>query len=77
MLVCIENFFGDTLISGKKCAEKELREKFNTVIKLTNAEDFTRLFCCRFHFNELPYTEDVQVDFVIDLDTHLVYKPRF
>lgn len=77
MLVYIESFYGDKLISGKKCTEKELREKFKKVIEISEPADFTPLFCRMFRFQEQFLDEEVQVDFFIDLDTHLIYTPRY
>ena len=36
---------------------------------------FVDLFCRMWGFEEVLYTEDIQADFVIDTDTHIVYKP--
>jgi hypothetical protein len=77
MFIFIESYLGDRLISGKKCTEKELREKFMKAVKAMKTEDFTNFFCRMFQFNEIPMDKDVQVDFMIDLDTHLVYKPQY
>ncbi|WP_310603785.1 hypothetical protein [Anaerosporobacter sp.] len=77
MLVFIESFFGDRLIYGEKCTEEQLREKFNQTVKLTELADFTPLFCSMFDFQELPYNEKIYVDYVIDLDTYLVYAPQY
>lgn len=77
VLVYIESFWGVKIISGKKCTEKELRQKFKKTIKTTDAKDFTALFCRMFQFEEQSLDENIQVDFVIDLDTLLVYTPRY
>ena len=77
MLIEIESFFGNRLISGKKCTEKELREKFRKVIKIAETQNFTELFCRMYNFEEYDLSEYIQADFVIDLDTHLVYAPRY
>ena len=77
MLIYIESLWGDRIISGKKCTEKELKEKFKKVIKIVEAEDFTALFCRMFNFEEYFLDEDIQIDFVIDLDTHLIYTPHY
>ncbi|MCL2545406.1 MAG: hypothetical protein FWE77_05745 [Clostridia bacterium] len=75
-MVYIESYFGDALIAGKKCSERELREKAKKALELSEANNFVALFCRMFKFEEHPLQKDVQVDFVIDLDTHLVYAPR-
>ena len=77
MLIRIDSFFGDKLIFGKRCTEKDLREKFNKVIEAVETEEFVTLFCRMFQFEELPVDEDIRVDYIIDLDTHLVYTPCY
>ena len=77
MLVEIESYFGDRLISGKKCTENQLREKYMQAIKIADASNFTELFCRMFSFEEYPLSDDVQVDFVMDLDTNIVYAPQY
>jgi len=77
MLIYIESFWGDRLISGKKCTENEVRKKFKEAVKITETADFTALFCRIFQFDEYPLAKDIQVDFIIDLDTHLVYRPHY
>jgi len=77
MIVYIESFWGDRLISGKKCSENELREKFKKVITIAEKDNFTELFCRMFKFEEFPMADDIDFDFVIDLDTHLVYTPKY
>lgn len=76
MIVYIESLWGDRLISGKKCTEKELREKFEKVIKIAEKDNFTELFCRIFKFDEYPLLEDIEADFVIDLDINKIYAPR-
>jgi len=78
MLVMIESFYGDRIISGKKCTEKTLRQKMNKILGMIGSiEDFTHLFCRVYCFEEYPCSEDIKIDFVIDLDTHIVYTPRY
>ena len=77
MLIRIDSYLGDKLIFGKRCTKKELRKKFDKVIEAVETEEFTTLFCSMFQFEELSIDEDIRVDYVIDLDTHLVYAPHY
>jgi TorA maturation chaperone TorD len=80
MRIEIESFFGDRLISSEKEYQlNELQVKVMRMIQRANttAEDFTTLFCRTYQFEELPYSDDIRVDFVIDLDIHHVYKPCY
>ena len=77
MIIEIESYLGDKLLSGKKCTEKELREKFKKALKVSQDENFLRIFCSMFKFEGIPFDENIEVDYVIDLDTHLVYTPDY
>jgi len=78
MLVFIESFYGNRLLTGKRCSEKELWQRMKCVVgKIEKTEDFTPLFCRLYEFDELPMCDDTEVDFVIDLDTCLVYSPQY
>ena len=76
MLIYVDSFFGDSLLSGKKCSEKELRQRVLETKNQCETSDFAALFCRKYLFDELPISEDIQVDFIVDLDTYLVYVPR-
>ena len=77
MIVEIESIYGDSLITGKKCTAGKLREMFSEALNLTDGTNFKAQFCLMYQFDELPFSEDVKSDFVIDLDTHTVYEPQY
>lgn len=77
MLIFVESYFGDRLISGNKCSEKELRHKFNETLKTANLSNFVEVFCRLYQFEEYPLSNDTEPDLVIDLDTFSVYTPRY
>ena len=77
VLILIESFPRDRLISGKSCSAKELEERFRQVLKLAGEKDFADVFCRMYGFEEYLMEKDIPVDFVIDLDTHLLYRPRY
>lgn len=77
MFVEIESIWGDKLIFGKECAEKELRKKMNRVLELTGSEGFTACFCRMYQFGVYPRLAADKIDFVIDLDTHRVYALKY
>ncbi|MFV0341821.1 MAG: hypothetical protein ACK5JH_02865 [Anaerocolumna sp.] len=47
------------------------------ILKITDSEEFTTIFCRMFYYDEYSFSDDVRADFVIDLDTHLVYAPKY
>ncbi|KGA98370.1 hypothetical protein AJ85_04105 [Alkalihalobacillus alcalophilus ATCC 27647 = CGMCC 1.3604] len=66
------------LLKGKRCTMKQLRQKYFQV-KSTGCqlEDLPNLFCRIHSFEKLVADEDLEVDFVIDLDTDRIYAPRY
>lgn len=77
MLVEIESYMGDCLIFGKRCSENELRQRMKKVLEAAETEEFTAIFCRIYQFDQYPLSEEIEVDFVIDLDTHQVYAPKY
>ena len=76
MVVEIEGYETEAIIWGKKCGLEELRMKMLETLNKAPEKYFVALFCRMWDFAEILYTENMQVDFVIDTDTHIVYKPR-
>lgn len=74
MLIRIESFYGDRLISGKVSSVGQLKYRMMTVLAEMGENDFTSIFCVRYGYDRYPYDPDIQVDYVIDLDTHMVYQ---
>jgi hypothetical protein len=77
LLVEIESIWGNKILSGKKCSKIELWQKMNDALKFTGTEEFTAIFCRMFLFEEINFSDNVRVDFIIDLDTHLVFAPKY
>ena len=74
MILEIESAFGDVLLHGKSFGESELRQMATELFNLVSERDFPSVFCARYGFAVLPYDADIQADYTIDLDTHLVIK---
>ena len=72
MLICVESYLGDRLISGKKCSRQVLQERFTKTLAMAESGNFTELFCRMYGFDEYPMSDDVEVDFTLDLDTHKI-----
>lgn len=39
--------------------------------------DFANVFWRLHNFDQIPYSEDIEVDFVLDMDTGKIYPPRY
>ena len=55
----------------------ELQEAINEILQIVSEKEFLSVFCARYGYEELPYSSTVRVDYTIDLDTHLLIKPKY
>ena len=76
MIIEIESVYGDTFLHGKSLSLPELKSQMRRILTEAGEEDFISVFCARCQYDILPYSSDQPVDYVIDLDTHLIYSPR-
>lgn len=77
MLIEIESFYGDSLLSGKVSSIEQLKYQVMTVLADCDIQNFISVFCARYSYDIYPYDESIQVDYVVDLDTYSVYKPVY
>ena len=77
MKLYIESVYGDIIIHGKRIEDEELREITKELLNLVGEKEFSSAFIMRYGYEELPFDIHTKVDYVIDLDTHLVYKPKY
>lgn len=77
MLIKIESFYGNSLLSGKVSSIGQLKYRVMTVVADCDIQDFISVFCARYRYDIFLYDENIQVDYVVDLDTYLVYKPVY
>lgn len=76
LIIEIDGMFHQALLTGKKCSKTQLRKMYFQAQELTyEMEDFPQVFCRLHHFDQVPYTEDITVDFVMDTDTDRIYSP--
>ena len=77
MLIELESVYGDKLIHGGHFEREELQNAINELLQTVTEKDFLFAFCTHYGYEELPYTGTTYVDYVIDLDTHLLIKPKY
>lgn len=79
MIIEIESYLGDYIIEGKKHTKSELEEMLKNIVNEENYKncDFVKLFCLKYSFELLKINERTKADYVIDLDTYQIYKPKF
>lgn len=79
MIVEIDGYFENVLLTGKVCSIVELRHKYNNAKQqCSDMREFTAIFCRLFDFELIPdsYKEGIRIDFVIDTDIDHIYVPR-
>ena len=77
MLIELESAYGDKIIQGKHLTQNELQSAIKEILENSAERDFLSIFCSRFEYEELPYTDSIQADYRIDLDSHLLIKPQY
>ncbi|MWP62741.1 hypothetical protein [Gilliamella sp. Pas-s25] len=75
MIIEIESFYGNTLISGKITSIEQLKSRMMTVLNMVDTQNFTHTFCLSYGCQIYPYDKNIAVDYVIDLDIYHVYQP--
>lgn len=76
LIIEIDGYFHQVVLSGKKCSKQQLKQKYLQVKKLTyEMKDLPNVFCRIHNFEQIPYDCNIQVDFVIDTDTDRIYSP--
>jgi len=78
LIIEIDGYFHQVVLSGKKCSKQQLKQKYLQVKKLTyEMKDLPNVFCRIHNFEQIPYDCNIQVDFVIDTDTDRIYSPSY
>ena len=75
MILCIESWKGDTLLSGKGCSIRELKIQMRAAEALRDPEEdnFIPLLCRMYGWEIEPYSETVIPDLTYDRDTGLIF----
>ncbi len=77
MILEIESVYSDAILHGKTFNGDELRAIVKELLTHFDESEFVSIFCSRYDYEILPYDKDIPVDYIIDLDTHLVIKPKY
>ena len=77
MILEIESIYGNVIIHGKHFNGNELRTIVKEMLTYVSESEFTSAFCLRYGFEAIPFSENIKVDYTIDLDTHMVIKPKY
>lgn len=78
LIIKIDSFFCQALLSGKKCSIQQLKQMYFQAKEITfDYKDFPKVFCRLHNFDEIPYSKYIEVDFVFDTDTDRIYSPTY
>lgn len=78
LIIEIDGFFHQVLLTGKKCSKHQLKQKYFQAKELTcEIRDLHNVFCRLHNFEQISYTDDITVEFVIDTDTDIIYSPSY
>ena len=75
MIICIESWKGDTLLSGKHIPLRELKAQMRAAEALRDPEEdhFIALLCRMYGWETEPYSEETIPDLTYDRDTGLIF----
>lgn len=78
MIIEIDGYTLNALLTGKKCSKQQLKEKYLKAKEITyEISDIANVFCRLHNFERITSDSDVEVDFVIDTDTDRIYSPIY
>jgi len=76
MLIRIESVYGDRVLSGDPLDRQDLQKALDGIMQMGNGHlpsVFCARFCALYGYREVQNREKVPADFLMDLDTSLVF----
>ena len=77
MLIELEPVYGDQIIFGQYFDRNDLQKMMEDLLKIISEQDFSSAFCARYGYEEITCSDTIRVDYIIDLDTHRLIKPKY
>ena len=78
MIIEIDGFFNQALLTGRKCSKQQLKQMYLQAKELSfHSSDLPNVFCRLHNFEQVPYSQAIKVDFVLDADTDRIYSPSY
>lgn len=78
IIIEIDGYVNQVILRGRKCSKQQLKQMYFQVKELTReTSGLPNIFCRLYNFEQISYSEDIEVDFVIDLDTDRIYSPSY
>ena len=78
MIIEMDGYFNQAILTGRKCSKQQLKQMYLQAKKLTlDTGNLPNIFGRLHNFEQIPYSKDIKVDFVIDTDTDRIYPPSY
>ena len=78
MIIEIDGYFNQAILTGRRCSKQQLKQMYLQAKELTcDTGNLPKIFCRLHNFEQVSYSEDIEVDFVIDTDTDRIYSPSY
>lgn len=76
MIIEIDGYYKQSFLRGNECTLSELKEIYEAILGVTDsASEVGSILCSNYNFKEISINEVVNVRYVIDTDTQIVYEP--
>lgn len=76
MIIEIDGYYKQSFLRGNECNLSELKEIYDAILKVSDSVfEVGSILCSNYNFKEISINEVVNVRYVIDTDTQIVYEP--
>ncbi len=78
MLIKIDCVYGDKVVVGDNHFDKsDLQKAVEEILKVADEREFPSVFCSRYGYEEVQNPGNIHADYLIDLDTSMVFTLVF
>ena len=78
LIIEIDGLFNRALLTGRKCSKQQLKQMYLQAKEFCfDSRDLPNIFCRLHNFEQILYSDDIEVDFVLDTDTDRIYSPFY
>jgi hypothetical protein len=78
LIIEIAGYFFQVHLTGKRCSKQKLKQKYQQAKDFTyEIKDLPNVFCRLHNFEQIPYDGDINVEYVINIDTDRNYSPSY
>lgn len=78
MIIKLEGYYHQALLIGKTCTKQQLKVMYLEATDITSdMHEIPEVFHMLHGFEPIAYNEDIEVKYVIDMDTSRIYSPTY